>query len=311
MSAERPNFLPQQPTEQPLVLPESFLEALKRERPDNLNWDRIDEAVAVLKKPPEPEPTESQKFWRRMFDTENSPYSEYRPPKANAAKQAWYEFTHDLPAFVRNFPKHIMAIDVDIRGGRNPGDMKERAQRVATMLGVFVVFTAFDAATSRPVHALQKKWFPKRGDDPTTKWNAGVDFGLKFVEVLNDKLATALGDVFVQKTTGKKRAFFTTEPTDKLADVGNVAFEDWVKDLINGPNLEAVARVIYQFPIFGAVVEQFVSGIARLQGRDSISKAVGKAMFMAWAKYWYARRGLSNKWSPNNQMDRYDEGFVG
>ena len=238
--------------ETPVVIPESFFEALKREKPDGINWDKVDLAVAVLKgekdavipKPPEPEPTDSQKFWRKMFETENSPYGkENRPMKWDAAKNALDELTHDLPSFMEHFPQHISAIDVDFRGGRDPGDVKERLQRVATMSGMIALFMAFDVVSSYPMKKIIKHFLPLRNDD---SWHDAVIWGFgKFTEVANDKLATAWGDDLVSYATGKKTGF-TTEPTDKLADVGNVAFEDKMEDYVNGPVLEGAARILYQ-----------------------------------------------------------------
>lgn len=311
MNAERPSF-----EKQPQAIPESVLETFTSELKNSVEWKRIEDAMSVLKgekeavlpKAPEPEPTDSQKFWRKMFDVDNTPYSkEFRPMKKEAFEAFTHELTHDFPNAVRNIAHHIHAIDTDIRG-RDAGGAKERVQRVATMLGVFTLFTAFDAGTSRPVQVLQKKYFPKKGD-PTSKRNARIDLGLKFVEVLNDKLATAYGDVLVSKLAGKK-SFFTTEPTDKLADVGNVAFPKF-EDLVNGPTLEALARILYQYPILGAYFEQFVAGIARVQGRDGVSKGIGKAMFMAWGRYLYARWGVGEKWDAANQQEFYDTSMLG
>jgi hypothetical protein len=289
-----------------LAATRSYIEELRQRRPDSEHWDRIEAALKVMQgekvakvpKPPEPEPTDSQKFWRKMFDTENSPYSKtYRPMRSDAWNALKDEAAHDPLSAIKNIGSHIHAIDIDIRGGRDPGDAKERLQRVATMMGVFALFTAFDAGTSRPIHWVQKKIFPKIGTDPTSKRNAGIDLFMKLFEVLNDKLATAFGDKWVSDLTGKKVSF-TTEPTDKLADVGNVAFEDTLEDLVNGPTLEATARALYQIPIFGAFFEQGVAAIERWQGKDGVNKGIGKAMFMAWAKYLYQRRGLGVKDTP-------------
>ena len=131
-----------------------------------------------------------------------------------------------------------------------------------------------------------------RNDD---SWHDAVIWGFgKFTEVANDKLATAWGDDLVSYATGKKTGF-TTEPTDKLADVGNVAFEDKMEDYVNGPVLEGAARILYQIPITGALIEQAVTRVARLQGKSGVSKGIGKAMFMALAKAIYEKRGLGKK----------------
>lgn len=268
-------------------IPDALLEKLKTERVDGLNWDRLDEAFKVLRKPPDPEPTKSQKFWRKMFDVDNSPYT--KEPREINWKSALDEYT-SIFSDVSELPKHIRNIDTHLRG-RDAGDMKERVQRVLAMAGMMGTFVAFDYVTSWPIKKLFEAYLPLRGD--TSDHDAAIQAAAKFIEVSNDKLATAWGDDVATMLTGKKTSF-TTEPTDKLADIGNLVLTKY-EDMINGPVLEGLFRIIYQYPIFGALFEQAVARIDRLQSKNAAAKGVGKAIYMALGRYLYIRLGLDNK----------------
>ncbi len=162
MNVEAPTYAPPvepvRPADNAFVLPEAFIERLKAERPDGLNWDRIDEAVAILKKPPEPEPTEWQKFFREMYQTgDKSPYKVKRGPiKFDAWKVAIKEEFTNPVAFIKHAGDHVMAIDKDFRGGVEIGDMKTRATRAVVMVGNMVPNIALDIVTSLPPNLLEK-----------------------------------------------------------------------------------------------------------------------------------------------------------
>lgn len=300
----------------PAVIPESFVEALKRERPDGINWDRAELAVAVLKgekdavtpKPPEPEPTESQKFWRNMYQTgELSPYQKNRGPmKWDAAKKALVEeFTNPMK-FIKNYSKHIRAIDIDLRGGVDIGGGKVRLQRMAVMAGNMVPFIAFDIATSLPSGLIFEYLDPRMKEDkknvsfekgkshPERVKNSLWGGAKKIIEVQNDKVVTALGDLWVQKLTGEKGGWIH-EAADKSADLGQTASEDYLKDVINGPVLESVARFIFQIPIAGALFEQGFTRLSLLQEKSQLNKGIAKSFYMGIGTIFYVLRGLKYK----------------
>ncbi len=310
MNTERPSFEPRTPQEHPVVgIPESFWEKLKAEKPDALHWDRIDAAMSVLRgesvavdpsqmhkaaesslglTSQDPEPIKSQKFWRMVFETENSPYSKKeRKIEWGSAKEAFDEMKHDFPSFIKNYSDHIRAIDVDLRGGRDPGEAKERLQRVAALSGIMALWIAFDAGTSYPIKKVMHKYFPLHGDN--SHRDASIQFFGKLIEVMNDKLASAWGGDLADHLAGKRVAF-PTEPPDKLADVLTVAFPQPFEDYVNGSVLESLFRIIYQVPIYGALFEQGMTRIARLQGKSGQNKGIGKAMYMAFARYLWVRR---------------------
>lgn len=306
MSAERLSFQPQKPAEPPLVLPESFLEAIKRERPDNINWDRIDEAVAVLKKPPEPEPTEKQKFWRDMYRSGKlTPYQKDRPWLGwQAAKDAW-----NNPE-LQGETSRIMALDMAIRGGADKeynqlGDMGHRAKRMAVMAGNVVPFTAFDIVTGIPSALLfeyleaKNKGKPKQTleqykQDPDRLKDTLVGGAKKIIEVENDKVVTALGDILAHKLTGERGAW-THEAADKSADLLGTAAEDRFKDVINGPVLESLARILYQIPVAGALIEQGYTRLSLLQEKSQLNKGIAKSFYMGIGLTIHLWRGLHIK----------------
>lgn len=294
MSAERPSFQPQKPAEPPLVLPESFLEAIKRERPDNINWDRIDEAVAILKKPPEPEPTEKQKFWRDMYRSGKlTPYQKDRPWLGwQAAKDAW-----NNPE-LQGESSRIMALDMAIRGGADKpynqlGSMPHRIERMGVMVWNLVPFTAFDILTSIPGNLFLEgaKRYKSRhakllsatntvqSEKERTALIAGLlDGSRRGLEIANDKFTTALGDWYVKWLTGDKGAW-TREPSDKTGDFLDGAVGMYVEDAVNGPVVESVMRFIYEIPVVGALIEQGWTRLAAWQESSPFTKATGKAVF--------------------------------
>lgn len=268
--------------------PELFREALERERPEGLDWDRIDAAVAVLKgekevKPVEPEPTESQKFWRKMFDNGDQVLynREKGPIKFDALKLALTEASRDLPTFIKNFGSHVHAIDTDFRGGRDAGDAKERLQRVGSLLGVLALFTAFDWGTSKAVDGPFNKIFPLEGKTDTQY--LAMRGGLrKIIEVMNDKYASVLGNMLVEHLTGKRG--FIHEVADKGADTITVGIDGW-DDWVNGSSLESAQRIAFQIPIAGALLEQGLTRLSMFQEKSPLHTVTGKMFYMGLGVY--------------------------
>ncbi len=268
--------------EQPVVIPESFFEALKREKPDGINWDRVDAAVSVLKgekdavapKLPEPEPTESQKFWRKMFDKgDQELYNRQKGPvKFDALKEAFAN-----PAS-KSIGEHIMAIDKDFRGGRDAGDVKERLQRISTLLGVLGLFTAFDWGTSKAIEKPFNKIFPIFNASDK-QYMAMREALKKVLEVMNDKYASVLGNMLIEKLTGKRG--FIHEVADKGADTITVGIDGW-DDWVNGSTLESAQRILFQIPIAGALLEQGLTRLSMFQEKSPLHTVTGKMIYMGF-----------------------------
>lgn len=306
--------------EPPVVIPESFFEALKRERPDGINWDRADLAVAVLRgekdavapKPPEPEPTESQLFWRDMYRTGKlSPYQKDRPKVEWSALVDFGKkyFGHPIE-FYTTGGKDIMELDMKLRGGADKeynqlGDMSKRATRMAVMAGNVVPFMVFDIATGIPSGLLFEYLEEKSSGKPKLTLNQYKVYpdrlkdtllggAKKIIEVENDKVVTALGDIVVHKLTGEKGAW-THEAADKSADLLGTAAEDRFKDVINGPVLESLSRLLYQIPVAGALIEQGFTRLSLLQEKSQLSKGIAKSFYMGIGLSIYLWRGLHIK----------------
>lgn len=287
--------------ETPVVIPESFFEALKRERPDGINWERANLAVAVLKgekdavtpKPPEPEPTESQKFFREMYRTGKlSPYQGNNRPKINLKNgiEAWKN------PQTQGVESKIMALDLALRGGADKeynqlGDMSKRATRMAVMVGNMVPFTIFDILTSIPGNLFLKgvEIYKARHNDGKGKGNndqqvrlttiaGALDGPRRVFEILNDKITTAFGDKLVQTLTGEKGGWIH-ESSDKTGDFLDGAVGMYYEDAVNGPMVESAMRFMYEIPVFGALVEQGWTKLSAWQEQSPFSKAFGKAIF--------------------------------
>lgn len=299
MSAERPNFVPQQPAEQPLVFPESFLEALKRERPDNFNWDRIEAAMDVLKgnkiavapTPPEPEPTESQKFWRDMYRSGNlTPYQKERQKVTVGQAIGMVKDAFTDPN-LHGFEERVLTADLAIRGGSDKeynqlGDIKHRVKRMGVMVGNTVPFTAFDIVTSIPSSFITEGldiWLDKQkkaSNGKAKKFVEGTWLGVKkVIDVQNDKDVTALGDMMVAKLTGEKGAW-THEAADKSADLVQTGWDEYLRDSINGPTIESIMRFLFQIPIAGAVIEQKWTRLSLWQEQSQLFKGMAKSFYM-------------------------------
>ncbi len=285
MSAERPSFEPQKASDSPFVangvptngVPES--------------WEHVE---IPKDSSPSKQPTERQLFWRNMYQTgEMSPYKKNKGPiKLDALKKAAAEAFSNPAEYIKHLPQHIRAVDIDFRGGVDIGDYKTRVQRAAVMLGNMVPFWTFDVITSIPSGLLfeflgdKQRKFEKNYPQATEeeKKNARVKNatwkGLqKVIDVQNDKVVTALGDILVTKLTGEKGAW-THEASDKSADFLGTAMEDYLKDAINGPVIESAMRFLYQIPIFGALVEQGWTRLSRLQEKSPLNKGIAKSFYM-------------------------------
>ncbi len=259
--------------ESPVVIPESFFEALKRERPDGINWDRVDAAVEEYKSlKNEFESTKSQEFWRKMFDKgDQELYNrEKGPVKFDAIKEAFANPTS------KTLGEHIMAIDKDFRGGRDAGAAKERLQRVGSLLGVLVLFTAFDWGTSKAIEEPFNKMFPLEGKTDT-QYLAMRGALKKILEVMNDKYASVLGNMLIEKLTGKRG--FIHEVADKGADTITVGIDGW-DDWVNGSTLESAQRILFQLPIAGALLEQGLTRLSMFQEKSALHTVTGKMIYM-------------------------------
>lgn len=243
-----------------------------------------------------PEYTESQLFWQKIFDNGDQPLYDTKkgPIKFDAVKEVFNNFNS------KSVGEHIMAIDKDFRGGRDAGSMKERAQRVGVLMGVLGAFTAFDHVTSMwfDDDSFAFKRYPRKTGD--LRRDAKVEAFLKVAEVINDKYASALGNMLVENLTGKRG--FIHEVADKGADTITVAFKDSMDDLVNGPNLESAQRILFQVPIVGALLEQGFTRLSMLQETSSIHTATGKAFYMAMGVYLATRRDVKSVIAQKKQV---------
>lgn len=322
-----------------VVIPASFFEALKRERPDGINWDRAELAVAVLKgekdavtpKPPEPEPTESQKFWRDMYRTGKlTPYQKERQWLGwSAAFEAWKN------PQAHGTDSKVLAMDMVLRGGADKeynqlGNIKRRATRAAVMVGNMVPNIAADILTSIPPNLFEKgfteflkkdlKEAQDKGKaeatdaskankpevpspetkaiiDTLTRQVSGVRFAGRVGAVMNDKNITAIGNTIQRRLTGEK-GWFTGEASDKLNDLLTAGYSDWAEDFINGPTLESAFRIWYQVPLIGALIEQGWTRWTNFQSTNEYSKGNLKALYTAIGLAIGILRDVDNK--PNH-----------
>lgn len=283
------------------IPPASWEEAVKSGKFEAVDWERVEAAMSVLSgekiavtpKPPEPEPTDSQKFWREMYRTGKlSPYQKDRPKMSwKSAKDAW-----NNPQS-QGVDSKIMAVDLALRGGADKdynqlGDMSKRATRMAVMAGNMVPFTAFDILTSIPgnlflagvdkykeLHAANKTL--ENAQERAVRLatiSGALDGPRRLFEILNDKMTTALGDKLVQTLTGEKGGWIH-ESSDKTGDFLDGAVGMYYEDAVNGPVVESTMRFMYEFPVFGALVEQGWTKLSALQEQSPFSKAWGKAIF--------------------------------
>lgn len=245
-----------------------------------------------------------QQYWQKIF--QNGEYNLYdrnrKPVQWDAFRDASYEWVTDPAKFIKNFGTHIHNIDTDFRGGKDAGGAKERLERVGAMLGVIAAFTAFDYVTSKPFEGK----FPVDKTDikllppDVLRSNATNGAIMKFIDVLNDKYATALGNMLAERLTGKRG--FIHEVADKGADTIQEGFSG-SKDLMNGATLESYIRILSQVPIAGALFEQGVTRLALLQERSSLHTATGKMVYMALGVFTKFRRAAAGKESPVDAGD--------
>ncbi len=294
MDTERSNFEAKTGV-QPGAVTRTIMEKMMEQNPTQLRIDRVEDALSVLKgekeaiapKSPEPEPTKKQLYWREMYQTgATNPYRKDRKPvQWDAFRDASYEFIMEPSEFAKHITKHIRAIDTDFRGGVDIGDAKVRLQRMAAMGVNIVPYFVFDVVTSIPAALIEtyaEKWLSVNGhlDKDTRKTvNTYLRGAKKIIDVQNDKVVTALGDIIASKQAGEK-VYFTHEISDKGADLAQTAMEDYLKDAINGPVLESINRILYQVPIGGALWEQFCARITALQERSALNKGIAKSMYM-------------------------------
>ena len=197
---------------------------------------------------------------------------------------------HTAKQFIKNFGEHVRKIDYEFRGEKDAGGAEERLERVGALLGVIAVFTAFDWATSfwKDDESLFFGKVPRETGDPARDGNIAAF--TKLVEVMNDKYATALGNMLGERLSGKRG--FIHEVSDKGADTLTVGLKDKYEDLVNGPNLEAVQRILFQIPIAGALLEQGTTRLSLWQEKSSLHTATGKMFYMALGAYLFTRRGV-------------------
>lgn len=241
--------------------------------------------VNVTEEPMKPaDPTESQLFWRKMLQTENSPYDLKKKEKIkfDSIKGAIHEMFTDPKSYWDKRKEWVKAIDKDLRGGRELDPLDIRMKRVATLGATAVLFSAFDMATGKVLidplftSAFGKGW-EKNEDSANGAW---ISWARKFVEVLNDKYASDIANWGAEKLTGK-RVTYVHELPDKANDMITTGFRDELSDKVNGSVLESLMRISYEVPIAGAISEQILTNITGFQERSSFHKDTGKAIFMA------------------------------
>lgn len=262
----------------PPGIPDAFWEKLKKERPDGLNWDRADEAIALLRTPPDPEPTESQKFWRQMFETENSPYADSGSVDLAPISRAIHELFTDPKAYWKNRKQHVHDIDYGIRGGREIDPVDIRLKRMGVLFVMGSLFAGYDYLTGKYViDGLFDRIFHKNWDNEKSYKGAWSQGWRKIVEVLNDKYTSDMANYLGEQLTGVKKPIVHELP-DKAADMITFGFSE-IKDKVNGTVLESIMRLTYQIPIFGAITEQIFTRITEFQERSSFHKDTFKAIY--------------------------------
>lgn len=253
-----------------------------------------EQAVASWKKIRE---DESKKHWEKVFQVgEYSPYQE-RTMQWDAFREAWHESIQNPGAFLRNFGEHVHKVDTALRGGKDYGTAKERMERVATYAGMIALFTAFDYATSKPFERFFKLQMKPVAHPLDARHNARMEAIKKVIEVMNDKYATALGNLLVQRLSGKRG--YIHEVADKGADTLQVGWNRF-NDLVNGATLESYLRILFQIPVAGALFEKFVTKASLWQEKSSIHTATGKMLYM----------GLGAYIKHNRKASEMDEAFM-
>lgn len=329
MSAERLSLEPHSPQNASWALPESFRKAVEDMKPDGLDWSRIEAAMDVLRgekeavtpKPPEPEPTEEQKYQRDMYRSGKlTPYQKDRPWLGlQAAKDAW-----NSPE-LQGETSRLMAADMALRGGADKeynqlGDWSHRKERIGAMVKNMGPNILFDIVSSLPynfgrklldkiidVNLEKAKALPESDNNKKAlikkyelQHNAvkAVD---RLGEVYNDKDITARGDRLMREKTGEQ-GWFTGEASDKLNDLLTSAFKEYIEDFVNGPTIESAFRIIYQVPIIGALVEQGWTRWTNFQSKDQFHKGRLKAVYVSIGMFIGLMRKVDEKkqrWTPS------------
>lgn len=228
-----------------------------------------------------------QKHWQKVLEMgDYTPYDKAKKPiKWDAFREASYEWITDPGKFIKNAGRHIRKIDYEFRGEKDIGGAKERLERVAALTGIITIFTAFDVATSRAAGRFLPIIKDKEKNGTEIKlssdqlwYNAKNKAMRKLVNVMNDKYATALGNILAERLSGKRG--FIHEVADKGADTIQEGFGGTL-DKVNGATLESYMRIISQVPIAGALFEQGMTRIAMWQEKSSLHTATGKMLYMA------------------------------
>ena len=196
------------------------------------------------------EPTDSQLFWRKMLQTEDSPYDLKKkdPMKFDAMKGAIHELFTDPISYWQNRKEWVKTIDKELRGGRELDPLNVRMQRVATLGATAVLFSAFDMATGKVlIDPAFDSVFGKDWDKRQDMDGVWLSWARKFIEVLNDKYASDIANWGADKLTGKRMTYVHELP-DKANDM---------------------------------ISEQILTNITGFQERSSFHKDTGKAIFMA------------------------------
>jgi len=285
-------------TDAKFVLPESFVEALKRERPDGINWDRIDLAVAVLKgekdavapKPPEPEPTRQQQWLRKVLETGDQSPHIVRDVNWEAFNTAVKEFKEKPGDF---FKKQMWDMDKALRGGRDLKGWKDRGERVGVFSVIMATAMGMDLVMSdsvlNPIFAKREngtrvllpqkdgasqlhKWFGQ----PKYEWAKYGRGKAKLLSYFTDKFVVNGVNFVLQKVTADKSKL-VREFNEQIGDFGNI-ISDPYDDLVNGTSVEMVVRILSQIPLVGAPVEQIFARINKAIETNAITKLTGKAV---------------------------------
>ncbi len=125
---------------------------------------------------------------------------------------------------------------------------------------------------------------------------------------MNDKYATALGNMLVQKVTGQRG--FIHEVADKGADTIQEGFKQ-TQDWVNGATLESYIRIASQIPILGAFIEQGSSRLAMLQEKSPVHTATGKMIYMALGVFIKFQRAAAKNEKAFNGNDILEIGMRG
>lgn len=312
MSAERPNFEANTGAVSGMATA-TIVEKVLMEDPARIRMDRVEDAMSVLKgekdaatpKPPEPEPTKSQLFWREMFQTGDlTPYDRNKKaPKWDAYKAAMREMFTDPASFVKHFGEHVRKVDYELRGEKDIGDAKTRLQRIGILLLLGGVFWGFDYVTG-PVWKTEFDRLTKGWKGDVKQRRALVAAVMKFVSVLNDKYATDLSNLAVDKLTGVKSGF-NHQIADKGTDTINVGFVDVLEDKANAPMIESALRILFQIPVVGALIEQGAVRLTNFQEKSSLHTNFGKMNYVALGTYINIMRGLEGYRNESNRIHNW------